>query len=135
MSKTFVMHDTIDGEMVEVGSIKEARDYVKESYVEGTSMHPDFASFNVYEKVGEVFVQENEKEEATGIGYLIYDEFSADVQAREKSISFAEWIYTHWYKWGSDGLWWERISNTGGYRTEEMYNKFLQSQKIKPNAI
>ncbi len=52
--KNLVMYDSIDGEMIEVDSVEDARDYVRENYTEGSSMHPDFSSFDVYEKVGQV---------------------------------------------------------------------------------
>lgn len=84
--KQLVMHNIIDNELVEVDSIEDARGYVKANFVEGGSMHPDFRSFDVYEKVGQVFVEENDKGEATGIGYLIRDEFASDLRGKNEEM-------------------------------------------------
>jgi hypothetical protein len=64
MSKTseskagFKIYDDICNEMVEVDSLRDARKYVMSEYTEGEAMHPDFSSFDVYQKVGSIDVVE-----------------------------------------------------------------------------
>lgn len=48
------LHDTIDGEWVELVEYDEAKTYVKEMYIEGNEAHPDLNKFYIYKQVGEV---------------------------------------------------------------------------------
>lgn len=53
-----------------------------------------------------------------------YDKPAQPAEEWVAAVGFAEWIHTHWYKWGSDGLWWSKVLNTGGYTSKELYDIF-----------
>lgn len=67
VEEVLVMFDWIDDEFVEIQTIEQGIRYVRENYVDGDSMHPDFDSFDVYKKVGDVHVSEDKDGNATGI--------------------------------------------------------------------
>lgn len=48
------VHDTINNEVVEVGSIKEAEKYAIENFTEGNEAHPDYWGFDLFIKIGTV---------------------------------------------------------------------------------
>lgn len=79
------MYDNIDGDFIEVDSLEDARKYVKENYVEEDSMHPDFTHFDVFKKVGEVYVEEDAEGNAVAIK-------TKNESASPEAVEFAEWI-------------------------------------------
>jgi hypothetical protein len=48
------LYDTINNEMVEVGSLKDAEKYVIENFTEGNTAHSDYWGFDLFVKVGVV---------------------------------------------------------------------------------
>jgi hypothetical protein len=48
------MHDTINNELLEIGTLKGAEAYCLECYTEGKTTHPDFWGFDLFVKVGRV---------------------------------------------------------------------------------
>lgn len=77
-SEGFVVYDSIDGEFREIEKMEEAIQYVKGSYVDGHEMHPDFDSFDIYKKVAEVYVEEDEKGNSLAIKIKKHDESTSE---------------------------------------------------------
>jgi len=68
----YFLKDTINGEFEGIDSVSDAKQYVRDCFVDNDSIHPDFQSFDIYKKVGNVYIIE-EGETVVGIEADIID--------------------------------------------------------------
>lgn len=120
------VRDTIEGEFIEVGSLEEARKYVIENFTEGNTMHPDFFSFDVFKKVGDVYVIEDNGK-AVKIDCRTTD--SPSPSPAQEAVEFAEWISNNQFTY--DGYTWKSTKihySPEHYITAALYQLFLTNK-------
>lgn len=126
----YLMLDTIDSDQVKVECGQDAINYVYHNYIEGNQIHPDFSSFEIYKKVGSVYVIED-GDNVTEISCKINPETE---QGEAYPAAFFDWINTAGWHKNKYGWYDPSVSSTKYYTTPELYSGPYQ-QHLKTKEV